>query len=218
MLLAYTWAKTMDNGESSYYYGEPQNSYDVNANYGPSAADRRHLFSSEAIYELPFGKNQKWLNRGIASYVVGGWQLNAIGLVQSGNPVGLVATGDPANIGNSLTNYARPNLIGNPRVAHPSGKQWFNQAAFSQPIYSYGDAPRNFIYNPWYENLDASIFKNTPIHKDMYLQLRLEAFNALNLIMRGGVDGNVTNDPNFGTIHSIGNSPRQLQFGVKLYF
>jgi hypothetical protein len=138
--------------------------------------------------------------------------------MQSGNPVVLQATGDPANIGNSLTTYARPDLVGNPHVAHPSGEQWFNQAAFSQPVYSYGDAGRGLIYNPWYENLDASIFKNTPIHKDMYLQLRLEAFNALNLIMRGGVDGTYTNNPTFGQIHSIGSTPRQLQFGAKLYF
>jgi hypothetical protein len=218
MLLAYTLSKTMDNGENTYYYGSPQDSYDVNADYGVSDADRRNIFSSEAIYELPFGKNKEWLNQGIASYIAGGWQLNAIGRMQSGNPVVLQATGDPANIGNSLTTYARPDLVGNPHVAHPSGEQWFNQAAFSQPVYSYGDAGRGLIYNPWYENLDASIFKNTPIHKDMYLQLRLEAFNALNLIMRGGVDGTYTNNPTFGQIHSIGSTPRQLQFGAKLYF
>ena len=218
LLVSYTFAKTMDNGESSYYYGSPQNSYNVNANYGVSDADRRHILSTEAIYQLPFGKNQLWLNNGIASYVLGGWQLNAIGQVQSGNPVILQAGGDPANIGNSLTTYARPNLIGNPRIAHPSGKQWFNQAAFAQPQYSYGNTPRGLIYQPWYENLDASIFKNVPIHEDLSLQLRVEGFNALNLIMRGGVDGSYTNNPNFGTIHSIGNTPRQVQFGVKLYF
>jgi hypothetical protein len=218
LLASYTFAKTMDNGESSYYFGSPQNSYDVNADYGVSDADRRQIFSPEAIYQLPFGKNELWMNSGIASYVLGGWQLNAIGRLQSGNPIVLQATGDPANIGNSLTTYARPNLVGNPHVRHPSGAQWFNQAAFTQPQYSYGNAPRGLIYNPWYENLDASIFKNLPIHESVSLQLRLEAFNALNLIMRGGVSGVYTNNPTFGTIQSIGSTPRQLQFGGKLYF
>ena len=52
----------------------------------------------------------------------------------------------------------------------------------------------------------------------MSLQLRLEAFNAFNLITRGNVDGTFTNNPTFGQIHTIGSVPRQLQFGVKLYF
>jgi hypothetical protein len=56
------------------------------------------------------------------------------------------------------------------------------------------------------------------LEKDFSLQLRLEAFNALNLITRGNVDGTFTNNPSFGQIHSIGSTPRQLQFAVKLYF
>ena len=128
------------------------------------------------------------------------------------------ATGDPANIGNTQYNYDRPNVVGNAAVSHPSSAQWFNQSAFQQPVYAFGNALRGLFRNPNYQNADMSIFKNLPIREQMSLQLRLEAFNAFNLITRGNVDGTFTNNPTFGQIHTIGSVPRQLQFGVKLYF
>jgi Carboxypeptidase regulatory-like domain/TonB dependent receptor len=218
MLISYTWAKTMDNGSNAWYSGDPQNSYDVNEDWGLSDADRPQILSLEATYQLPLGKGKAWLNHGVPAYVLGGWQLNAIGRAQSGNPVVLSTSGDPANIGNTQYNYDRPDLVGNPHVSHPSNAQWFNQAAFAQPIYSFGTAGRGMFMNPDYQDADMSVFKNTPIYGAMMLQLRVEAFNALNLITRGNVDGNSTDNPTFGQIHSIGSTPRQIQFAVKLYF
>jgi hypothetical protein len=218
MLISYTWAKTMDNGSNAWYSADPQNSYDVNEDYGLSDADRPQILSLEATYQLPLGEGKEWVNHGIPAYILGGWQLNAIGRAQSGNPVVLSTSGDPANIGNTQYNYDRPDLVGNPRIAHQSSAQWFNQAAFAQPVYSFGNVGRGLFMNPGYQNADMSVFKNIPIHEAMRLQLRVEAFNAFNLITRGGVDGNSTNNVNFGTIHSIGSGPRQLQFAGKFYF
>ena len=221
LLASYTWSKTMDNNTAGWYSGSPQNSYNVNADYGVSNADRGQIFAGAATYQLPFGKGRTWLQDGIPSAVLGNWQFNVIGRVQSGNPVVIQATGDPANIGNTQYNYARPNLVGNPRVAHPSDAAWINPTAFQQPVYAFGNAGRGLIFNPGFQNADMSVFKNIPIpkiEKDFSLQLRLEAFNALNLITRGNVDGSFTNNPSFGQIHSIGSTPRQLQFAAKLYF
>lgn len=218
MLIAYTWAKTMDNGEDGWFSGHPQNSYDLNANYGISDADRRQILSTEAIYQLPFGKTRRWLNHGAAAYILGNFQLNAIGTAESGNPIILTASGDPAHIGNTQYNYERLDIVGNPRVTHQSGAQWFNQAAFKVPDGAFGTAPRGLFTQPNYQNLDLSIFKNVPLHNSLSLQLRLEAFNALNLIMRGAVDGNISDTATFGKIYSIGNTPRQLQLAAKFYF
>ncbi len=221
LLFSYTFAKTMDNNTDSWYSGSPENSYDVNADWGLSDADRRQILSTAAIYELPFGKGKMWLQNGIPAAVLGNWQFNIIAQTESGYPVALVATGDPANIGNTQYNYDRPNLIGNPRVGHPSDSAWLNTAAFQQPAYAYGNAPRGLIRNPNYQNADMSVFKNIPIPSadhQLSLQLRFEAFNALNLITRGNVDGTFTDNPTFGQIHSIGSTPRQLQFAGKIYF
>jgi hypothetical protein len=221
LLVSYTWSKTMDNNTSGWYSGSPENSYNVNADYGLSNVDRPQIFAAAAIYDLPFGKGQRWLQHGVPAAVLGNWQTNVIARTQSGYPVVIVATGDPANIGNTRYNYDRPNLIGNPHVAHPSDAAWLNASAFQQPVYAYGNAPRGLIRNPDFQNADMSVFKNIPIpsaDNKLSLQLRVEAFNALNLITRGNVDGTFTNNPTFGQIHSIGSTPRQLQFAAKLYF
>lgn len=222
LLVAYTWAKTLDNNTDGWYSGSPQNTYNVNADYGLSNADRPQIFSAAAIYNLPFGRGERWLQTGIPAAVAGNWQVNAIARTESGTPVVIFVGGDPANIGNTQYNYDRPNLVGSPHVSHPSDAQWFNQAAFQQPVYAFGNAPRGLIRNPSYQNADTSVIKNIPIpsaDNKLMFQLRFDAFNALNLITRGGVNGyfNV-NNPSFGQIHSIGSSPRQLQFAAKFYF
>lgn len=221
LLASYTWSKLMDNNSAGWYSGAPQNAYNVNADYGLSNQDRTQMFAAAATYQLPFGKGQMWLQNGVAGAVLGNWQLNVIGQMRSGVPVSIIATGDPANIGNTAYNYDRPNLIGNPHVSNPSTKGWLNPAAFQQPVYAFGNAGRGLIRNPNFQNADISVFKNIPMSKieeKLALQLRVEAFNALNLITRGNVNGTFTNNAQFGQITSIGSSPRQLQFAVKLYF
>jgi hypothetical protein len=217
-LIAYTWSKSMDNGSSAWYSSDVQNAYNLAAAYGLSDIDRTHIVRMEATYQLPFGKGKEFLNHGPLAYIVGGWQVNALGQINSGRPIILSASNDPANIGNSQFTYARPDVIGSPYVSHRTRAAWFNTAAFAQPYLSYGNAPRNFLRNPPFQNMDASVFKNIPVREGIRMQLRLEAFNALNLITLGGVNGSFTNNSSFGKITGIGSTPRVLQIGGKLYF
>ena len=217
-LLSYTFSKTMDNGSNSFYASSVRNSYAPENDYGLSDVDRPQMLSLEMIYDLPFGVGQRWVHSGPLAYIVGGWQFNAIGTVRSGTPIILTASGDTANVGNSQFTYARPDLVGDPHTNNRNPKQWFNTAAFAQPVYSFGDAPRGLFRNPPYQNADMSAFKNIPVHDRISIQLRLEAFNAFNLITLGGVNGGFTNNVNFGKITSIGSTPRQLQLGAKVYF
>jgi hypothetical protein len=51
-----------------------------------------HVINSNAIFELPFGKGRRWLNRGgIVDAVLGGWQTAAIVKWQSGSPISLLS-------------------------------------------------------------------------------------------------------------------------------
>lgn len=174
LLAAYTWAKTMDNGSDAWYSGTPQNSYNLAAEYGLSNADRGQILSLETVYQLPFGKTGKWVRTGVPAAILGGWEFSGIGLVETGNPIVLSVGGDPANIGNTQYNYARPNLVGNPHVAHPSGTQWFNQAAFQTPVYTFGNAGCGLLVQPGYQNGDLGFFRNIAIHENLRVQLRVE--------------------------------------------
>ncbi len=57
---------------------------------GRSNFHTTHVMNANAIYELPFGRNHRWLNQGgIAEVLAGGWQLSTIVALQSGAPLSI---------------------------------------------------------------------------------------------------------------------------------
>lgn len=218
-LLAYTWSKTMDNGTDGWYIGNPQNVYNLDAEHGVSNSDRKHILKISGIYELPFGRGKRWLRSGVASWLLGNWQWNTINTLQSGTPVVLTVRGDVANVGNTVKNYARPNVNGDPRLENPNGERWFNTAVFSVPVLSFGNAGRGLIRNPSFYNSDMSLFKNIPLGEGLSAQLRFEAFNVFNIQNPGDANGDAsTGNRNFGRITSVSGSPRDIQLALKLQF
>src|SRR6185503_6294095 len=137
-ILSYTWSQSIDtssgwfNAEGGIGGGATvQNYYDIEGNKARSSYDVPHIVTWATIWELPFGRNKRWLQNGAAATLLGGWQLNAFLLARSGQPFTPTVGGDAANLGH--TGYARPNLVGDPAVASPSAEQWFNPAAFTIP-------------------------------------------------------------------------------------
>lgn len=56
--------------------------------YARADYDQTHVFNFNTIYELPFGKNRKYLNDNkFLDYLIGGWQLGAVWRVGSGAPI-----------------------------------------------------------------------------------------------------------------------------------
>ena len=49
------------------------------------------------------------------------------------------------------------------------------------------------------------------------MDVRIEAFNLFNRVIWGAPNTDFSS-PNFGLINSLGNSPRQMQIGLKLYW
>jgi hypothetical protein len=72
---------------------------------------------------------------------------------------------------------------------------------------------------PGTDNLTASLFKQFPLgfREGAKMEVRLEAFNALNRVQFAGPDTRVGN-ATFGKITAQANQPRQVQLGLKLYF
>jgi outer membrane receptor protein involved in Fe transport len=81
----YTFSKTIDdssevfafNGENSIL---PQNPFNFHGERSVSALHRPHIFSMNAIYDVPFRKAQQ----GFIGHLLGGWQLNAVHVYNSG--------------------------------------------------------------------------------------------------------------------------------------
>jgi hypothetical protein len=81
----------------------------------------------------------------------------------------------------------------------------------------FGNAPRNAARGPRFAQLDIGLHKAIGLGRDQTrLELRLEAFNALNRTNFGAPNANRSN-VNFGTITSAF-AARQIQLGVKLHF
>ena len=68
---------------------------------------------------------------------------------------------------------------------------------------------------PGSRNWDLSLFKDFALRERLKLQFRSEAFNAFNRVRFGSPNTSVVSNQ-FGQISSQANSPRQIQFGLKL--
>ena len=220
--IAYTWSKNLSDNLSDRS-NAPQNPYDIRAEYGRAFLDRRHIFTANYIYELPFFDKQ----RGFAGKVLGGWQASGIVTYQTGLPFTPTYSGyDPAGLGllGPSPSGGRPNVIaGQDANAGPrTFQQWFNTAAFqssnptSAPAVP-GNAGRSVIEGPPTFRVDFSMAKNIRFNESMRLQLKAEAFNILNHTNFTTFGLAATTPSTFGVINGT-RDPRTLQFGIKFYF
>jgi hypothetical protein len=168
-------------------------------------------------YAFPFRKYD-----GVAGTLLNGWETYGIVTLQTGRPftVALLSEIDNSGTGRSILGFGandRPNLVGNPELSDPTTLQWFNTAAFAfPPPGTFGNAGRNILDGPGFQNVNASLLKNTRITERVNLQFRAEAFNLFNH-PNFNLPDNFLGSPTFGRITSA-RDPRHIQFGLKLLF
>ncbi len=154
----YTFSRGLTNAQNDYSTA-PQNTYNIAAEYGPSVYNRNDILSLDGVWELPWYREQQ----GIVGHVVGGWELSALYVVNSGLPLtatmssgGTVNYGGLTSLYNGQTNGGtandaaglgilgpsaaslRPNQVLNPndgygQVMLHKRLHWFNQTAFVAP-------------------------------------------------------------------------------------
>ena len=214
----YTWSHLVDDfangsGKVGGFGATPQLVNNRSLERGNSDIDIRHRFVVLVNYELPFAKNSK----GVARYLANGWQINAIGTLQSGPNFTVQNGAARANTGGS----DRPNYLRDATLSSDQRtlNRWFDTSAFvAQPLNTIGNAPRNPLYGPGRQNLDFSLLKNFQFKENLRLQFRAEAFNITNT-PNFEVPGNNFGTSSFGVISGTANTlPRNLQFALKLLF
>lgn len=225
LALAYTFSKNLD----ATTFINPQ---DPRPTKQLASSDRPHRVVLSGVYQLPFGKGRKFLggvNRGWEQ-LVGGWEYNFIGTLQSGTPfvypnnVNLIADPRIGNSSNSLyfndcvqqqngTSVA-PNATRTAFVSC-SNPAWQVRQQFSlQGIPTYSSVLRN----PWRAQWDMSLNKNFNFTERVNAQFRLEAFNVFNTPILGAPN-NSTTSLNFGLVTANqSNFPRDVQLGFKFNF
>lgn len=231
ILLSYTLSKLMDDvgATTTGFPGEQfagDNIQDQNTRRNERSVasyDAPHFFAVNGVWELPFGKGKPMLsNHGVATWVLGNWQLNSIATFRSGVPLSLTMAS------NTLFNFGgpqRPNWTdGNVgtsggRVADRVNK-YFDSTAFSAPAaYTFGNVPRFLapLRGPGVANFDVSVFKNIPLRERFSLQFRAEAFNIANRA-EFGLPNTQIGSAAAGVITTQANSARDIQMALKLVF
>ncbi len=179
--------------------------------YGETSSDFPIHFDITGAYAFPFGRGRRFgggINKGLDA-LVGGWSISCIYTWESGAM---------DSWGNVIQIAGQPleQDPGNPAAA-------FNTAAFDkvtadQPNGSdYRTFPSLFLREQNTNNADLSAFKSFTFGERVNLQLRLDAFNALNRVQFGSPNVTPTSSA-FGTITSQANTPRVIQIGGRIAF
>jgi hypothetical protein len=221
--VAYTWAKNLTDNQTDRSTA-PMNSYDIKADYGRATLDRRHILTTNYIYELPFYKNR----HDLTGNVLGGWQVSGIFTYQTGLPfTGLGANFDAAGLGNipALVAGNRPISLCDPNAsARNTFEVWFNTQCFqlnptAPPVPNVvSNTSRGTIEGPPTVRFDFSLFKNLEFGDDgrVRLQLRGEFFNIFNHTNFRAIQPNIT-AATYGQVITV-RDPRTIQIGAKLSF
>jgi hypothetical protein len=210
----YTYGKSLDDASNllsnSADGSVPQNSRNIEAEYARSNFDVRHRFVADGLYQLPFRFDRRPINT-----IFGGWQLGLALILQSNLPLSPVLPTDVSGTGAFMD---RPNQVGDPNGGAPrTPQQWFNTSAFQkQTAGTFGNAGRNTINGPNYQDVDMSLTKRVVITERQNVELRVESFNLLNRANFNMPNRNF-GTAQFGTITSAQDA-RVMQFGAKYYF
>jgi hypothetical protein len=218
--VAFTWSKSIDYGSSNRGGSLwPYNSYNLRQLRGPSDFDVPLRLVANFVYELPFGKGKPLLDHGLASALVGGWEVGSIITANDGLPLNGPSVGDTAKIGalGNACNYTGVSPIPSVRDT----QHWWNAAAFdctSQTLtYQVGNEGRNALYGIGAWTVNSSLSRNIRIWESHVLNIRLDAFNALNKANYITPSTTYTNPSIFGIITSAA-TMRQLQLSMKYGF
>jgi len=216
--VAYTFSHNLTDNQTDRNTA-PQNPYNFKADYGPATFDRRHIFTVNYVYELPFYREQK----GLTGRLLGGWQLSGITTYASGTPLTVSTTGvDPAGLGflGSSASGPRPDMIADPNDGAPrTFAQWFNTGAFAEVpvgVIRPGNAGRGVVLGPGFGRWDLSLARVIKISDALKFQLRGEMFNMFNHTNPLGVN-TVRTNALYGQVTST-RDPRLVQLGLKLNF
>ena len=241
LLSNFTWSKCRNDGRDPLINDIGGNrapylaGFGIQGDYGLCNFDVRRIFHFSGVYNLPFGRGRRFLNKsGVLDYLLGGWSTNWIATVQDGQPFTIGCT-IATTSGLGCNALVTPGQDPTKRTPLSGGDdrpdQFLNPAAFANPPVAtmagqadfapLGGAPTQ-VTGPPFHRLDLSFFKKIRTTERTHLEFRAEFFNLTNtpnfaLPSRR----NFTDTANFGKITSTRdnpNDPREIQFALKFYF
>jgi len=220
LMLAYTWAKSMDNGSGTL---DATNPYNPRQSRALSIFDVPQIFVASYTIQLPFEKLGG--DSPVAKRLTAGWALSGVTTFASGQPIQLSENDDNSLSGTFLAPVDAPSYADNGSSLYVDhnprhGNAYFNPNYFTyEPVGQIGDVMRRFFTGPGINNFTLALLKNTKITESKELQFRAEAFNLFNHAQFNNPSGLINNTGvnGFGYVTSA-RDPRIMQLGLKLLF
>jgi len=213
--MAYTWSRAVDfndNSDSGLSWSWTPMLY---RNKALAGYDRTHNLKLYGIYELPFGRGQRWFTQGFVNKMLGGWQINGIMSKVSGTPFTVASSATALNSpGNAQTaNQVLPDV-----EIFGGLTPYFDTKAFSAPTGAgvFGNTGRDILRGPGYFNLDGSVFRQFRITERFRAQFRAEGFGVTNTPHFSNPAATVSSG-GFGNITGS-SGQRQLRFALKVTY
>ena len=227
----YTYAKSMDATSAAerlgpsggINYAQVMNTWMPSQLYGDSDFDIRHQINSNYIWDLPFGRGQRFASSvgRLADRVIGGWQTTGVFRLSSGLPF------EVDNGPNFPTNWDIQGFatqIG----PIPSGRgqlqQRFANPAAAVAAFDFtlpgGSGTRNPMRGDGYFEDDAGLGKTFDVNQRIHLKFGIEVFNVSNSVRfdAHSISNNLANPGTFGNATSELTNPRLAQFYARIEF
>lgn len=230
ILVAYTHAKLISDTDTITSWlegggtGGIQNWNNLNNEKSLASFDVPDRLVVSYVLDVPVGKGRRYMSKSnrFTDAAVGGWGIEGVTTIQEGFPLHIGVNSSNLNAYNS--GGQRPNVVPGCTSAsfQSTINEYFNTACFTQPApFTFGDESRNdpVLRAPGQANWDFSAFKSFALSPEgkARLQFRAEFFNIFNRV-QFGYPGQSLGASNFGQITGIANSPRLVQFALKLAF
>ena len=175
--MAYTWGHALADTGTTLSGGPGNRTPHQSLEYAHASFDVRHRFVLSGNWNLPTPDVS-----GAARMITGGWQLNGILTLQTGNYF---------NVGTnravcSCSGTTRPDPVSgkDPNGAPSGGRtpdEWFDTSAFQDPaVGTYGALGNYSNIGPPTNTVDLSLFKDFEITESSKVQFRIESFNLMN--------------------------------------
>ncbi len=242
MQLSYTWSKTITDADSlqpgqNAGGGLYQDPFNLHLEKSISSQDIPQMFVGSFIYQLPFGRNKSFLNRGgLVDAIFGGWQVGAILRYQSGEPLPFYCASNSFSPGwddcfrfNPVPGQSVYNAAINQPGFNPLTQPYLNNGYFADPnpnpsapiVFGQLSRVTGFRMQPFF-NEDVNLVKRFNIWENVNLELRADAFNIANRhIFASPFNLNPSpNNPttNFGYVNGTIDPPRTIQLEMRLRF
>jgi hypothetical protein len=242
LLVAYTNAKLLSNTDtltswlegSTGGVGQVQDWNNLAGERSLSSQDVSQRLVISYVLDLPFGHGKAFLNgySGFTDKVVSGWGIDGVTTFQRGFPLKISWSGPATALENASLGVSnvRPDVVaGCSKGGSRTLTSWFNTNCFAAPPqWGFGTESRvdDSLRAAGINNFDFAIFKRTTITERIGLEFRTEFFDLFNHPQFGfpGTNFNPVAGNNsangFGTVTSTntGNTPRLIQFALKLVF